>query len=313
MRMHALALKEAAASCQRCARCTLQNTPLPPACSYPPLAVPCLLCSHMRCRLSPARRPVGRVPAVQLQHHQRDVGRAHQPRPAAAPDQLHIRCQGACCDGMCMHRARMQCAHAGLRKQQAAAETQAARCPVQVLARPRNAPFSHACTSRALTTAPRCAMPRPRAPPPPSSMVRCATGAAAACMHAPVRGALAGQHATTRVRPACHADDVFEALLIMSKPAGHPDPCIPAVFVSEKAGLIMSKLLTPGQTRVRIVPVRLRCAAAACCACLRACMRSRRLAVHACVRACAPAHTLRCLLHPACVVHACLHTTAGVF
>eukprot|EP00879_Flechtneria_rotunda_P003265 GHRR01003490.1.p1 GENE.GHRR01003490.1~~GHRR01003490.1.p1 ORF type:complete len:766 (+),score=335.12 GHRR01003490.1:402-2699(+) len=50
-------------------------------------------------------------------------------------------------------------------------------------------------------------------------------------------------------------DDVYEALIIMSKPRDHPDPSIPAVFVSEKAGIIMRKLLTPGQTRVRIVPV----------------------------------------------------------
>jgi E3 ubiquitin-protein ligase RNF13 len=46
-----------------------------------------------------------------------------------------------------------------------------------------------------------------------------------------------------------------QALIIMSKPRDHPDPSIPAVFVSEKAGIIMRKLITPGQTRVRIVPV----------------------------------------------------------
>uniref|UniRef100_A0A383VCG0 RING-type E3 ubiquitin transferase n=1 Tax=Tetradesmus obliquus TaxID=3088 RepID=A0A383VCG0_TETOB len=50
-------------------------------------------------------------------------------------------------------------------------------------------------------------------------------------------------------------DDVYEALIIMSKPRDHPDPGIPAVFVSEKAGIIMRRLLTPGQSRVRIVPV----------------------------------------------------------
>ena len=50
-------------------------------------------------------------------------------------------------------------------------------------------------------------------------------------------------------------DDVYEALIIMSKPRDHPDPGIPAVFVSEKAGIIMKKLITPGQTRVRIVAV----------------------------------------------------------
>lgn len=52
-------------------------------------------------------------------------------------------------------------------------------------------------------------------------------------------------------------DDVYEALIIMSKPRDHPEPGIPAVFVSEKAGIIMRKLMTPGVTRVRIVPVRL--------------------------------------------------------
>ena len=51
-------------------------------------------------------------------------------------------------------------------------------------------------------------------------------------------------------------DDVYEALIIMSKPRDHPEPGIPAVFVSEKAGIIMRKLMTPGVTRVRIVPVR---------------------------------------------------------
>lgn len=50
-------------------------------------------------------------------------------------------------------------------------------------------------------------------------------------------------------------DDVYEALIIMSKPRDHPDPGIPAVFVSEKAGIIMRKLMTPGVTRVRIMPV----------------------------------------------------------
>eukprot|EP00775_Hariotina_reticulata_P009675 gene9675-9833_t len=50
-------------------------------------------------------------------------------------------------------------------------------------------------------------------------------------------------------------DDTYEALIIMSKPRDHLAPGIPAVFVSEKAGIIMRKLITPGQTRVRIVAV----------------------------------------------------------
>lgn len=50
-------------------------------------------------------------------------------------------------------------------------------------------------------------------------------------------------------------DDTYEPLIIMSKPRGRADPGIPAVFVSQKAGTIMRKLLTPGQTYVRILPV----------------------------------------------------------
>lgn len=50
-------------------------------------------------------------------------------------------------------------------------------------------------------------------------------------------------------------DDVYEALIIMSKPRDHPDPGIPAVFVSERAGIAMHRLMTPGVTRVRIIPV----------------------------------------------------------
>lgn len=50
-------------------------------------------------------------------------------------------------------------------------------------------------------------------------------------------------------------DDAYEALIIMSKPFGNPEPGIPSVFVSAKAGLVMRKLLVPGQTRVRLTPV----------------------------------------------------------
>lgn len=38
-------------------------------------------------------------------------------------------------------------------------------------------------------------------------------------------------------------------------PPGHPDPLIPAVFVSQKAGIIMRKLMTLDVIRVRITPV----------------------------------------------------------
>ncbi|PNW72441.1 hypothetical protein CHLRE_16g680117v5 [Chlamydomonas reinhardtii] len=50
-------------------------------------------------------------------------------------------------------------------------------------------------------------------------------------------------------------DDVYESLIIMSKPKGHPDPLIPAVFVSQKAGIIMRKLMTLDVIRVRITPL----------------------------------------------------------
>ena len=51
-------------------------------------------------------------------------------------------------------------------------------------------------------------------------------------------------------------DDVYEALIIMSKPRDHPEPGIPAVFVAQKTGIVMKKLMTPASTLVRITPVR---------------------------------------------------------
>ncbi len=50
-------------------------------------------------------------------------------------------------------------------------------------------------------------------------------------------------------------DDVYEALIIMSKPRDHEDPRIPAVFVAQKTGIVMKKLMSPGTTVVRITPV----------------------------------------------------------
>lgn len=50
-------------------------------------------------------------------------------------------------------------------------------------------------------------------------------------------------------------DDVYEALIIMSKPRDHEDPGIPAVFVAQKTGIVMKKLMSPGITVVRITPV----------------------------------------------------------
>eukprot|EP00891_Asterochloris_glomerata_P002536 jgi/Astpho2/2536/Aster-x0539 len=47
-------------------------------------------------------------------------------------------------------------------------------------------------------------------------------------------------------------DDQYEALIIMSKPLGHPDPGIPAVFVTQKTGIIVKRLMTEGVTVVRI-------------------------------------------------------------
>ena len=50
-------------------------------------------------------------------------------------------------------------------------------------------------------------------------------------------------------------DDVYEPLIIMSKPADHLDPGIPAVFVSERSGVMLKRLMTPGLTTVEITPV----------------------------------------------------------
>lgn len=51
-------------------------------------------------------------------------------------------------------------------------------------------------------------------------------------------------------------DDVNEALIIMSRPRDHAETSIPAVFVAQKTGIVMRKLMTPGLTFVRITPVR---------------------------------------------------------
>ena len=51
-------------------------------------------------------------------------------------------------------------------------------------------------------------------------------------------------------------DDKYEALIIMSKPADHVSPDIPAVFISQKSGLVLKKLMTPGVSVVMITPVR---------------------------------------------------------
>ena len=50
-------------------------------------------------------------------------------------------------------------------------------------------------------------------------------------------------------------DDVYEALIIMSKPRDHVEPGIPSVFVAQKTGIVMKRLMSPGSTIVRIAPV----------------------------------------------------------
>lgn len=42
----------------------------------------------------------------------------------------------------------------------------------------------------------------------------------------------------------------------MSKPLGHPDPAIPAVFVAQKTGIVMQKFLRTGTVSVQIIQVR---------------------------------------------------------
>lgn len=50
-------------------------------------------------------------------------------------------------------------------------------------------------------------------------------------------------------------DNIYEALIIMAKPLGNPDPLIPAVFVSQKAGTVMHKMVLAGKTYAEILPV----------------------------------------------------------
>ena len=48
----------------------------------------------------------------------------------------------------------------------------------------------------------------------------------------------------------------FEALIIMAKEGGTPEPGIPSVFASQKSGVEMSKMASGGAAIVRITPVR---------------------------------------------------------
>jgi len=49
-------------------------------------------------------------------------------------------------------------------------------------------------------------------------------------------------------------DNVYEALIIMAKPLGNPDPDIPSVFVSQKAGIVMRKMVATGETFAEVLP-----------------------------------------------------------
>jgi hypothetical protein len=50
-------------------------------------------------------------------------------------------------------------------------------------------------------------------------------------------------------------DNVYEALIIMAKPLGNADPDIPSVFVSQKSGIVMRKMVATGKTFALILPV----------------------------------------------------------
>eukprot|EP00192_Tetraselmis_astigmatica_P003369 CAMPEP_0117657382 /NCGR_PEP_ID=MMETSP0804-20121206/5300_1 /TAXON_ID=1074897 /ORGANISM="Tetraselmis astigmatica, Strain CCMP880" /LENGTH=550 /DNA_ID=CAMNT_0005463831 /DNA_START=451 /DNA_END=2103 /DNA_ORIENTATION=+ len=50
-------------------------------------------------------------------------------------------------------------------------------------------------------------------------------------------------------------DDVYEQLLIMSKPNAALDPGIPAVFVTKKTGLVLKQMMMPGVSVVHITPL----------------------------------------------------------
>ncbi|KAL4424011.1 hypothetical protein ABPG75_001312 [Micractinium tetrahymenae] len=49
-------------------------------------------------------------------------------------------------------------------------------------------------------------------------------------------------------------DDVFEPLVLMAKDPRHPDPFIPAAFVSHRSGLMMKRLTEEGKTVVTLTP-----------------------------------------------------------
>lgn len=52
-------------------------------------------------------------------------------------------------------------------------------------------------------------------------------------------------------------DDVYESLIIMSKPKGHPEPTIPSVFITQRGGIIIRSLMDlREEVHVHITPVR---------------------------------------------------------
>lgn len=59
-------------------------------------------------------------------------------------------------------------------------------------------------------------------------------------------------------------DDVYEPLIIMSMPPAHPDPGIPAVFVSQRSGVMLKRLITEGESVVEITAVSNLCCVCCC-------------------------------------------------
>lgn len=51
-------------------------------------------------------------------------------------------------------------------------------------------------------------------------------------------------------------DDMYESLIIMSKPPNHADPLIPSCFITLRSGMLIRRLLELDfEARARIVPV----------------------------------------------------------
>ncbi|PRW61507.1 receptor homology transmembrane domain- and RING domain-containing 1-like isoform X1 [Chlorella sorokiniana] len=50
-------------------------------------------------------------------------------------------------------------------------------------------------------------------------------------------------------------DDVYEPLILMAKDPRHPDPGIPAAFVTQRSGIMMRRLMVEGKTVVTLTPL----------------------------------------------------------